>query len=120
MNDHNSSNQKFPINDPLIDDKIEGQLRENRLRSELIRDKLKWKVRRRISITAFSFNILLGIAYFALIFILDNNQAEMLKEFNSVIISIVGSNFSIVMLYIGAVTYSDNHQKPNKLNADDE
>lgn len=101
-------------NNNLIDDKVELSVNSERLQSELNRDKLKWKVRRSLALVAFTYNLIVGLLYFIFVFFLNNDQATMLKDYNSVIISIIGANFSIVMLYIGAVTYSDTLE--NKLN----
>ena len=77
--------------------------------AEFERDRKRWTVRRRISITAFTFTLVVGLFYMLAPFILNFEQTTVLKEFNSIIIALIGFNSSIVMLYLGAATYSDSH-----------
>ena len=41
-------------------------------------------------------------------FLMDVETAKTFSQFNPIIITLIGFHSGIVMLYIGAVTYSDN------------
>ena len=77
--------------------------------AEFERDKKRWTVRRRISITAFIYTLFIGVFYLITPFILSSEQVHVLQQFNSILIALIGFNSSIVMLYLGAVTYADSH-----------
>ena len=77
--------------------------------AEFERDKKRWTVRRRISITAFLYTLFIGIFYLITPFLLSSEQVNTLQQFNSILIALIGFNSSIVMLYLGAVTYADSH-----------
>lgn len=81
-----------------------------RFQAELDRDKKRWTVRRRISISAFVYTLLIGIFYSIIPLFLSNEQIQSLQQFNSIIIALIGFNSSIVMLYLGAATYADKHE----------
>lgn len=78
-----------------------------RIHAEFKRDKMKWRIRRRFAI--FSFIQLTAMTLFYLIapFHMTVQQAEIFAEFNSIIITLIGFYTGIVMLYVGAVTYSE-------------
>lgn len=80
----------------------------DRLKAELARDKLKWRIRRRLAISSFCLTILICFYYLLSPFFLDTAQATVLKDFNSILLTLVGTFISVVLAYIGAVTYSDN------------
>lgn len=82
---------------------------QERIQAELERDKKRWTVRRRISITAFVYTLFIGIFYLISPYILNIEQIQSLQQFNSIIIALIGFNSSIVMLYLGAATYADSH-----------
>lgn len=79
----------------------------DRLLAELERDKRKWTVRRRISITSFVCLVICLVYYMLIPFVLTQDQAKYMADFNSIIITLVGAFTGIVMVYIGAATYSD-------------
>lgn len=78
-----------------------------RLREELKRDIRRWQVRRRIAVSAFILVVFIAMFYMISPIYLPVEAIVKLREFNSIIISIVGLCSSIVLLYIGAATYSD-------------
>lgn len=84
---------------------------EERFHEELKRDIVKWRIRRRIAISAFCLVVFIAIFYMfvPLAFGLSLETVGILSEFNPIIISVIGLCSSIVMLYIGAATYSDTH-----------
>ena len=76
--------------------------------AELERDKARWRVRRRITLTCVALNIIIIMFYILTVFTLEPTQASILKEFNSIAISIIGGNFSIILAYFGFNTYEDS------------
>lgn len=105
-------------NNNLVPDSIESKIATEKMKDEFIRTRVRWIIRRRLALSAFIYNLVVGLLYFIIIFFLDKSQADMLKDFNSIMISIIGANFSIVMLYIGAVTYSDTLADNRATNSD--
>lgn len=87
---------------------VEKEIEQERLEAELARDKLKWRIRRRLAILSFCLTVLICFYYLLSPFFLDTAQAAVLKDFNSVLLTLVGTFISVVLAYIGAVTYSDN------------
>jgi len=81
-----------------------------RIHAELDRDRKRWTIRRRITITCVLLNAWIIAFYMFTVFFLDQSQSEMLKDFNSISITIIGGNFSVVLAYFGLNTYEDNHK----------
>lgn len=52
--------------------------------------------------------VLLTFFYIIAPFYMTPDQASTFGEFNSIIITLIGFHSGIVMVYVGAVTYSDN------------
>ena len=88
--------------------KTEEDVELERLKLELARDKLKWRIRRRLALASFVFTVLICFYYLLSPFFLDTAQAAVLKDFNSILLTLVGTFISVVLAYIGAVTYTDN------------
>lgn len=80
-----------------------------RLEFELERDRKKWRIRRRISVAAFVSNLVAGTLFYLVPWVYNSDQLLILREFNSIAIALIGTNSSIVLLYLGAATYSDSH-----------
>jgi len=76
--------------------------------AELERDKARWKVRRRITLSCVAMNVLIIAFYILSVFTLDSTQTDMLKEFNSIAIAIIGGNFSVIIAYYGLNTYEES------------
>lgn len=95
-------------NQNLVDDTVESKIATEKLKDDYIRTKVRWLVRRRFAITAFVYNLLIGIAYLLLPLVMSTEQSTNLKDYNSIIVAIIGANVSIIMIYIGAVTISDH------------
>lgn len=94
----------------MTDSEIESK--RVRLNFEIEMESIKWRVRRRVCISSFIINTLLGLLYFVIPLILNESQLSSLKEFNSIIITLIGSNSSIILMYYGSVTYSDTMKLP--------
>ena len=45
------------------------------------------------------------------VFFLQESQAGMLEQFNSIAITIIGGNFSIILGYFGLATYDDSSKR---------
>lgn len=88
--------------------KTEEDVELERLKSELARDKLKWRIRRRLALTSFFLTAAICFYYLLSPFFLNPAQAAVLKDFNSILLTLVGTFISVVLAYIGAVTYTDN------------
>lgn len=84
-------------------------LEVERMNAELERDIKRWRVRRRLAIAAFVVVVVIAAFYMIAPTILPTPSITNLKEFNSITITVIGFCSSIVMLYIGAATYSDSH-----------
>lgn len=84
---------------------------DSRLRfaAELERDRMRWKTRRKMAITALTCNIVLVATFVILGSILPDNQVKNLSEFNTIFITVIGFFSSIVAIYIGAASYSDKN-----------
>lgn len=80
-----------------------------RNKAELQRDKNKWRIRRRLALTSFMLTLMICVYYLLSPFFLTVEQATILRDFNSIVLTLVGTFISVVLAYIGAVTYSDNH-----------
>jgi len=78
-----------------------------RFEAELDRDRRKWKTRRLIAIWSFVSNIVIAAFYMIAPIVITSDQAQILSQFNSIVIAIVGLFSSICMVYIGAATYAD-------------
>ena len=85
------------------------KLELERNKAELIRDKNKWRIRRRLALTSFSITLAICVYYLMSPFFLTPEQAAVLRDFNSIVLTLVGTFISVVLAYIGAVTYTDNH-----------
>lgn len=81
-----------------------------RIEAELERDKKRWTVRRRITLSATFSNFAIILFYMLSAFILRPDQVEMLREFNSIAITIVGGNFSVILAYFGLNTYETSYK----------
>lgn len=103
--DSDDKEQLLAINAGYPDENLE----KLRLKLELDRDRHKWKIRRRLAISSFLMNCVLGLLFVFAPFLFDSvEKVKALVDFNSIIIAVIGSNSSIILLYIGAVTYSDS------------
>lgn len=76
-----------------------------RIEAELERDKKKWTIRRRITISCVLLNTFIIFFYMLSPLFIDNSNLEVLREFNSIAITIIGGNFSIILAYFGLNTY---------------
>ena len=81
-----------------------------RIEAELERDKKRWTVRRRITLSVVFSNFTIILFYMLSAFILKPEQVEMLREFNSIAITIIGGNFSVILAYYGLNSYEDTHK----------
>ena len=81
-----------------------------RIEAELERDKKRWTVRRRITLSVVFSNFAIILFYMLSAFILKPEQVEMLREFNSIAITIIGGNFSVILAYYGLNSYEDTHK----------
>lgn len=72
--------------------------------------RMRWRVRRRITITSFIIICIVTIFILVSPFIMSSDQAQILSEFNSILVTLIGFNSSVVMFYIGASTYDDNQK----------
>jgi len=85
-----------------------GYQPKDREAAEFQRDRRKWRIRRRFAISSFVMVVLLTLFYISGPFVMDPEQAKTFSEFNSIVITLIGFFSSIVMLYMGAVTYSES------------
>lgn len=92
------------------DGRCDDYLDHVRIAQELERDKTKWKVRTRFARVAFWTNIL--VILFCLIspIFLNHETVSNIQEFNSVIITLIGFNSAIVMVYIGAQSWIQDRE----------
>lgn len=81
---------------------------DERESAELKRDKTKWRVRRRFAVWSFIQLCSLTIFYILVPQLVSKETAEIMSQFNPIIISLIGVFSGIVMVYTGAVTYSDS------------
>ena len=81
---------------------------KERAEAEFRRDRRKWQIRRRFAVSSFLQLVLLTLFYIVAPFYMSVDQAKTFAEFNSIIITLIGFHSGIVMVYVGAVTYSDN------------
>ena len=79
-----------------------------RAEAEFQRDRRKWRIRRRFAISSFFQLTALTLFYVFGPFFMSPEQATTFAEFNSIIITLIGFHTGLVMLYMGAVTYSDS------------
>ena len=75
--------------------------------AEFERDRRKWKIRRRLALASFGFLMLISIIFLAGAYLVDIEQAKAASEFNGIFIALIGFFSSIVIAYVGAVTYSE-------------
>lgn len=93
-----------PNNNSNTDELILAQ----RMKAELERDKQKWSTRRKLAVWAFIVNTVIGFSYLILSTkFLGSSSVDSLKEFNSIIITLIGSNSTIILAYIGAAAITD-------------
>lgn len=79
-----------------------------RMKAELERDKQKWSTRRKLAVLAFTVNTIIGFSYLVLSTkFLGSSSVDSLKEFNSIIITLIGSNSTVILAYIGAGAISE-------------
>lgn len=83
----------------------------SREEAEFIRDRKKWQIRRRFAVSSFAQLAVLTLFYIVAPFFMDQIQASVFSEFNSIIITMIGFHTSLVMLYMGAVTYNESKFK---------
>ena len=67
--------------------------------AELKRDEIRSVTRRRIVKVSVGYNIIIGLFYMFASFFLEPSQADILKDFNSIAITILGGNFSLIGAY---------------------
>lgn len=84
-----------------------NNIENERLSAELERDKHKWKIRRRIAITSFLLLIVSLVFYFATPKLFSADEAKILAEFNSIVITIISAFVGIILTYYGTVAYTD-------------
>lgn len=84
---------------------------EERYEAELERDKKKWTIRRRITLSCVLLNAFIIFFYMLSPVFIDNNNLEVLREFNSIAITIIGGNFSIILAYFGLNTYEQTSNR---------
>lgn len=75
--------------------------------AEFERDRRKWRIRRRLALVSFGFLILISIIFLIGAYTVDIEQAKASAQFNSIFIALIGFFSSIVIAYVGAVTYSE-------------
>jgi hypothetical protein len=76
--------------------------------AKFLRNARRWRVRRRLAISSFAQLVTLTFFYIISPFFMVPEQATTFSEFNSIIVTLIGFHSTIVMLYVGAATYSDN------------
>ena len=76
--------------------------------AELLRDRMKWRIRRRFAISSFVQLTILTLFYFIGPYFMTIEQAKTFSEFNSIVITLIGFHTGLVMLYMGAVTYAES------------
>jgi len=81
-----------------------------RAEAELDRDKRRWTIRRRITYVAMFLNVFIVVFYMFSSFLITKEQIDTLKEFNSIAITVIGGNFSVVLAYFGLNSYEDSHK----------
>ena|SRR5690554_6712764 len=79
----------------------------NREQAEFERDRRKWRIRRRFAISSFIQLICMTLFYLIAPYHMTIEQAKVFAEFNSIVITLIGFHTGIVMVYMGAVTYSE-------------
>ena len=83
---------------------------EERIQAELDRDKRRWQIRRRITLSCVFANFAIILFYMITPFLLHSSQIDMLREFNSIAITLIGGNFSVILAYFGLNSYEQTHQ----------
>lgn len=78
----------------------------NREQAEFERDRKKWRIRRRFAIVSFVQLLILTMFYIIAPFYMGENAP--FSDFNPIIITLIGFYTGIVMVYMGAVTYTEN------------
>ena len=81
-----------------------------RLEAELDRDRKRWTIRRRITYVSMFTNVFIVIFYMFSSFMIGSDQLASLKEFNSISITIIGGNFSVILAYFGLNSYEDSRK----------
>lgn len=92
-----------------MSEQIKEESEAERLEAELQKDIRRWKVRVWITISAFLLVVFITVFFTIGILLVSPEEIKALKDFNSIIITVIGFCSSIVMLFIGAATYSDSH-----------
>lgn len=90
-------------------------LLEDRDLAELYRDQIKWKIRRRMAIFSFVILIFLTTYFVVSPFYMSKETSDIAREFNGIIMTLIGFFSGIVMVYIGAVTYSDTSKENTQI-----
>ena len=98
--------QEKPAVQPLSYDEIKQrkEFLEN-LRLESIR----WKTRRRFAIASFICLVVILIFYMFVGLFVDMDCVKRIGEFNSIVITLVGFLTAPVLVYIGALSWSDKN-----------
>ena len=86
------------------------ELELQRTKAELLRDRNKWTIRRRLAMSSFFIVLIISVYYLLSPFFISPEQAAVLRDFNSIILALIGIFISVVLAYIGATTYSDAHR----------
>jgi polyferredoxin len=88
---------------------------DNREREEIEfqRETRKWRIRRRFAVISFVHLLMLTLFYLIAPFHLTPEESKVFADFNSIMMTLIGFFSGIVMLYMGAVTYADQHVKIN-------
>jgi polyferredoxin len=76
--------------------------------AEFQRDRRKWQIRRRFAVSSFLQLTIMTLFYLIAPFYMTIQQANTFSDFNSIIITLIGFYTGIVMIYVGAVTYTEN------------
>lgn len=83
---------------------------QERIQAELDRDRKRWQIRRRITLSCVFANLSIILFYMITPFLLHPSQIDMLREFNSIAITLIGGNFSVILAYFGLNTYETSHK----------
>jgi DMSO/TMAO reductase YedYZ heme-binding membrane subunit len=89
---------------------VSDELESERFKDELDRDVKKWRIRRRMSITAFIYLLSVSVVYFYAGFTLSKEQMNVLTLTNPIQITIIGACVSMILTYFGT-SYLDDKNK---------
>ena len=100
------------------DGRTDDYVDEAKLVLELRRDESKWNTRMLFAKYSFLLNVIITLFFLFVPIFLTSSQVQNINDFNSIIITLIGFNSSIILAFIGAQSWvqksNEDSYRPNK------